>query len=229
MRREQQPNGRVLLIVPASLLGNWQKEAARFTPAMPVEILHGAHAAQLSQRFEKSDAFLTVTTYRMAMSVEALEQSVWDCIILDEAQAIKNPATKQTRQIKKLKSRMRIAMTGTPIENDLSNLWSLFDFLNNVLLGSMTEFKVFCRGLEQRPEGYAKLKSMIAPFLLRRVKTDIRRLFPTCPTSWSRSIMSPSLPSRRCSIASCLPKRKTESTTPKVCSAEGWCCHCCCI
>ena len=87
MRRKQQPNGRVLLIVPASLLGNWQKEAARFTPAMPVEILHGAHASQMSQRFEKSDAFLTVTTYRMAMSVEALEQSVWDCIILDEVQA----------------------------------------------------------------------------------------------------------------------------------------------
>ena len=67
---------------------------------------------------------------------------------------------------------MRVAMTGTPIENDLSNLWSLFDFLNKGLLGSMAEFREFCRGLEQNPEGYAKLKSMIAPFLLRRVKTD---------------------------------------------------------
>lgn len=170
--REQKPNGRVLLIVPASLLGNWQKEAARFTPDLSVEILHGAHAATLSDRFAQSAAFLNVTTYRMAMSMEALEAPLWDCIILDEAQAIKNPAAKQTRQIKKLKSRMRIAMTGTPIENDLSNLWSLFDFLNKGLLGSMEEFRRFCRGLEQNPEGYAKLKNMIAPFLLRRVKTD---------------------------------------------------------
>ena len=170
--RAQKPNGKALLIVPASLLGNWQKEAARFTPDLPVEILHGAHAATLSERFVQSAAFLTVTTYRMAMSIEALEEPLWDCIILDEAQAIKNPGTKQTRQIKRLKSRMRIAMTGTPIENDLSNLWSLFDFLNKGLLGSMEEFRGFCRGLEQNPEGYAKLKNMIAPFLLRRVKTD---------------------------------------------------------
>ena len=170
--RAQKPNGKVLLIVPASLLGNWQKEAARFTPEMSVEILHGTHAPDLSERFKESNAFLTITTYRMAMSIEALEKPVWDCIILDEAQAIKNPATKQTKQIKKFKSRMRIAMTGTPIENDLSNLWSLFDYLNKGLLGSIAEFKAFCRGLEQNPEGYAKLRNMIAPFLLRRVKTD---------------------------------------------------------
>ena len=170
--REQNPNGKALLIVPASLLGNWQKEAAQFTPEMTVEIHHGAHAPELSERSNNSNAFLTITTYRMAMSIEALEKPLWDCIILDEAQAIKNPATKQTRQIKKMKSRMRIAMTGTPIENDLSNLWSLFDFLNKGLLGSMTEFKAFCRGLEKNPEGYAKLRNMIAPFLLRRVKTD---------------------------------------------------------
>ena len=170
--KEQKPDGKVLLIVPASLLGNWQKEAARFTPEMTVEILHGAHAPELSDRFKQSSAFLTITTYRMAMSIEAFEKPVWDCIILDEAQAIKNPATKQTKQIKKFKSCMRIAMTGTPIENDLSNLWSLFDFLNKGLLGSMAEFKSFCRGLEQNPEGYAKLRNMIAPFLLRRVKTD---------------------------------------------------------
>lgn len=147
--RAQKPKGRVLLIVPASLLGNWQKEAARFAPEISLEILHGAHVPILSDRLEASNAFLTITTYRMAMSIEALENPIWDCIILDEAQAIKNPATKQTRQIKKLQSRMRIAMTGTPIENDLSNLWSLFDFLNKGLLGSMDEFRRFCRGLEQ--------------------------------------------------------------------------------
>ena len=168
MRREK-PDARVLLIVPASLLGNWQKETERFTPEMSVEILHGVGA---KKRLEQSCAFLTITTYRHAVTIDALADIQWDCLILDEAQTIKNPNTKQTKQIKKLKSRMRIAMTGTPIENDLSNLWSLFDFLDKGLLGSSDEFRSFCRRLEEKPEGYARLKSMIAPFLLRRVKTD---------------------------------------------------------
>ena len=170
--REEDPHARVLLIVPASLLANWQKEAERFAPEMKVDILHGQHASTLAERFPESDAFLTVTSYRMAASIEALQEPVWDCVILDEAQAIKNPVSKQTRQLKKLKSRMRIAMTGTPIENDLSNLWSLFDFLDKGLLGSSDEFRAFCRRLAEHPEGYAKLKNMISPFLLRRIKTD---------------------------------------------------------
>ena len=172
--RCKKPSARALLVVPASLLGNWQKEAARFVPEMRVEVLHGANAHILEERFSASDAFLTITTYRMAIGINSLQEQIWDCVILDEAQAIKNPATKQTRQIKKLQSRMRIAMTGTPIENDLSNLWSLFDFLDKGLLGSMDEFRGFCRRLEEKPEGYAKLKNMISPFLLRRVKTDKR-------------------------------------------------------
>ena len=172
--RTSRPDSRVLLVVPASLLGNWQKEAARFTPELSLELLHGAPRKALERRFAESDAFLTVTTYRMATSLEMLQEPVWDCIILDEAQAIKNPLSKQTRQIKKLRGRMRIAMTGTPIENDLSNLWSLFDFLDKGLLGSSSEFRAYCRHLEERPENYARLKNMISPFLLRRVKTDKR-------------------------------------------------------
>ena len=170
--RKRNPGAKALLIVPASLLGNWQKEAQRFVPEMSLNILHGASAAALRDRFIASDAFLTVTTYRMVLSLEALRERNWDCVILDEAQAVKNPAAKQTREIKKLHSRMRIAMTGTPIENDLTNLWSLFDFLDKGLLGSSEEFRGFCRGLEERPEGYARLRNMISPFLLRRVKTD---------------------------------------------------------
>lgn len=170
--RVKKPDARVLLVVPASLLGNWQKEAARFVPEMTMELLHGAPAQTLKKRFAESNGFLTITTYRMATGIEALQQRIWDCVILDEAQAIKNPGTKQTRQIKKLQSRMRIALTGTPIENDLTNLWSLFDFLNKGLLGSSDEFRRYCRGLEEKPEGYAKLRNMISPFLLRRVKTD---------------------------------------------------------
>ncbi len=165
-------SSRVLLIVPASLLGNWKNEVARFAPDMSIDILYGKRADKLSEQFEESDAFLTVTTYRMVQSVTALHEMTWDCIILDEAQAIKNPGTKQTKQIKLLKGKMKIALTGTPIENELFNLWSVFDFLNKGLLGSSEEFRLFCRNLEDRPEGYAKLKSMISPFMLRRVKTD---------------------------------------------------------
>ena len=94
--RCKKPSARVLLVVPASLLGNWQKEAARFAPEMRVEVLHGANARVLKERFSTSDAFLTITTYRMAIGISGLQQQVWDCVILDEAQAIKNPATKQT-------------------------------------------------------------------------------------------------------------------------------------
>lgn len=165
-------NARVLLIVPASLIGNWQKESAKFAPKMPVHILHGKSAKALGEELLEEKAFLTVTTYGMATRITQLEDIHWDCLILDEAQAIKNPTTKQTRQIKKLSSATKIAMTGTPIENDLTNLWSLFDFLNKGLLGSSTEFHEYCKGLSDHPEGYAKLKNMISPFMLRRVKTD---------------------------------------------------------
>ena len=97
----------------------------------------------------------------MAARLETLKEKEWDCLILDEAQAIKNPTTKQTREIKKMKSRMRIAMTGTPIDNDLTNLWSLFDFLNHGLLGSFGEFREFCKGLEQHLEKYADYASRL--------------------------------------------------------------------
>lgn len=170
--RKTESHARVLLVVPASLLGNWQKETNKFAPSMTVNILHGRSAKHLGEEVKQDNSFLTITTYGMVARIEELQQILWTCLILDEAQAIKNPVTKQTKQIKKMKSKMKIAMTGTPIENDLTNLWSLFDFLNKGLLGSSTEFHDYCKGLAQHPEGYAKLKNMITPFMLRRVKTD---------------------------------------------------------
>lgn len=170
--RTADKNASVLLVVPASLLGNWQKEAAKFAPDMKVHILHGRGAKVLEEECRAHTAFLTVTTYGMATRIAGLKEKEWSCIILDEAQAIKNPLTKQTKEIKKLKGKMRIAMTGTPIENELANLWSLFDFLNKGLLGTSGEFGEFCKGLKSNPDGYAKLKAMVAPFMLRRLKTD---------------------------------------------------------
>lgn len=172
--RSDRPQARVLLVVPASLLGNWESEQARFAPRMDALVLHGKPSAALEKILEEQPAFLTVTTYGMAARIGGLQKIDWDCVILDEAQAIKNPLTKQTREIKKLSARMRVAMTGTPVENDLTNLWSLFDFLNKGLLGTSKEFKDFCASLDERPEGYARLRTMTAPFLLRRVKTDKR-------------------------------------------------------
>ena len=116
----------------------------------------------------------------MVSRISQLQTILWTQVILDEAQAIKNPGTRQTRAVKKLSAQHRVAMTGTPIENELSNLWSLFDFLNKGLLGTSDEFHEYTRHLESNPEGYQKLKSMISPFILRRLKTD-RRIIADLP------------------------------------------------
>lgn len=178
--RKADAGARVLLVVPASLLGNWQKEVARFTPLITCQILHGKTAAALEQELKEEIPFLTVTTYGMAARLKGLAERNWQCLILDEAQAIKNPGTNQTKAIKKIPARMRIAMTGTPIENDLTNLWSLFDFLNKGLLGTAKEFHEFSKNLSDYPEGYEKLKLMVSPFILRRLKTD-RRVIADLP------------------------------------------------
>ena len=165
-------SGHILLIVPASLIGNWSKEAEKFTPKLPVKVLHGSPAKTLESEYLANPSFLNITTYGMALRMEKLQKETFDYVILDEAQAIKNPAAKQTKAIKKLQAEHRILMTGTPIENDLTNLWSLFDFLNKGLLGSSEEFRNFASGLNDNTEGYDKLRNMISPFILRRMKSD---------------------------------------------------------
>ena len=178
--RKEGGQKRVLLVVPASLLGNWKKEAEKFVPDMPVHILHGGGAAALAEELKEKEAFLFITTYGMTVRVKELAEQTWDCVILDEAQAIKNPSTKQTHAIKKIPSRMRLAMTGTPIENDLTNLWSIYDFIDKGLLGGFGEFKEYAKKLAKEPEEYARLKSAISPFMLRRLKTD-RRVISDLP------------------------------------------------
>lgn len=166
--REKNPGAKNLLIVPASLLGNWENECKKFTPSIKSKIIH-----KKSKDTEiKFDTFLTITTYAIVQKIPEFKTTTWDALILDEAQAIKNPATKQTKNIKEINSKFRIALTGTPIENNLSNLWSIFDFLNTGLLGSKTEFSKFVNSLKTNSSGYSKLRNMISPFMLRRVKTD---------------------------------------------------------
>ncbi|MDW5299894.1 MAG: DEAD/DEAH box helicase [Sedimentibacter sp.] len=164
--------GRALLILPASLIGNWQKEIEKFAPEMPYQILHKSDLKSSEIIQYRDGEFLYITTYGMAVRLEELKNKHWDFLILDEAQAIKNPGTKQTKAIKAIPAKMRIAMTGTPIENRLSDLWSLFDFLNQGLLGTAKEFTDFTKELKDNTVGYSKLRKMIQPFILRRLKTD---------------------------------------------------------
>ncbi|NLL49614.1 MAG: DEAD/DEAH box helicase [Firmicutes bacterium] len=160
---------KVLLIIPASLMGNWQKELERFAPQLKHRAIYSTKDNFDLADFEES---LIITTYGLATRLEVLQDVKWDLVILDEAQAIKNPGTKQTKVIKKLQAKARIALTGTPIENRLSDLWSLFDFLNSGLLGSAKEFKALTKSLGNSGLDYAKLRHMISPFILRRLKTD---------------------------------------------------------
>jgi non-specific serine/threonine protein kinase len=164
--------GRVLLVLPASLIGNWQKEIEKFASDMPYQILHKSDI-KASEVLEINEAaFLYITTYGMTVRLDALKERTWDYLVLDEAQAIKNPGTKQTKAIKAISAKRRIAMTGTPIENHLGDLWSLFDFLNQGLLGTSREFTALTKELSVHETGYAKLRNMIQPFILRRLKTD---------------------------------------------------------
>ncbi|QOR33729.1 DEAD/DEAH box helicase [Clostridium sp. 'deep sea'] len=164
--------GQALLILPASLIGNWQKEIEKFAPEMPYQILHRSSLKSSEPLKINDKAFLYLTTYGMSVRIESLKEREWDYLIIDEAQAIKNASTKQSRAIKAIPAKMRIAMTGTPIENHLGDLWSLFDFLNEGLLGTTKEFKKFTKELSNNSLGYAKLRKMIQPFILRRLKTD---------------------------------------------------------
>ncbi len=156
--------GPSLLIVPASLLGNWRAEAARFAPDLR---LYFAHPSESNQHDRNAD--LIVTTYTQVTRQEWLREKEWQLIILDEAQAIKNAGTRQTQAVKKLKARSRIALTGTPVENRLGDLWSLFDFLNPGLLGSAAVFSQFVKSLNNQ---FAPLRRLVAPYILRRLKTD---------------------------------------------------------
>lgn len=169
--REEDADAKCLLVVPASLLGNWESEMRKFAPDLHYFILHSSKIKDY-QAYQEDNPYLTITTYGMASKIEGLSQRDWNVLILDEAQAIKNPLTKQTKTMKKIPARFRIAMTGTPIENDYSNLWSLFDFLNKGLLGSFDQFKRFSKTIEDYPENTTKLRNLVSPFILRRLKTD---------------------------------------------------------
>ena len=181
--QKQSPQCPSLLVLPASLLANWKAEIERFTPSLRARFLHPSIASDAPARGasrsadvsaeDLAGADMVFTTYGMLLRQPQLEEMDWNLVVLDEAQAIKNPGARQTKAVKRLRARARIVLTGTPVENRLSDLWSLFDFLCPGLLGSASRFKEFAKGLEKREgDRYAPLRALVRPYILRRLKTD---------------------------------------------------------
>ena len=171
-----------LLVLPASLLGNWKSEIHRFAPSLRLHFVHPSQirkdemaAMTRDARTALQDTDVVLTTYGMLLRESWLLEIEWQAAILDEAQAIKNPSARQTKAVKQLRTSSRIALTGTPVENRLADLWSLFDFLCPGLLGSPQKFKRFVKSLENRnTDRYAPLRRLVGPYILRRLKTDKR-------------------------------------------------------
>jgi superfamily II DNA or RNA helicase len=166
-----------LLVAPASLLANWAAEVERFAPTLTFVI---AHPSAMPAKEVKSLApetlsavDLVMTSYGSLLRIPWLARTSWELVVLDEAQAIKNAAAKQTRAAKALDARARIALTGTPIENRLGDLWSIFDFINPGLLGSAKEFTGYTKRLADAPGSpYGPLRNLVRPYILRRLKSD---------------------------------------------------------
>jgi non-specific serine/threonine protein kinase len=172
-----------LLVLPASLVANWKSEMEKFAPSLDVLFVHPSEMSAndmtgIAKQPERGlrDLDVVVTTYGMLLRQAWLLDVDWRLVVLDEAQAIKNPAARQTKSVKRVRADSRIALTGTPIENRLSDLWSLFDFLCPGLLGSQKKFQQFVKCLNSREQDnrYAPLRSLVQPYILRRMKTDKR-------------------------------------------------------
>lgn len=166
-----------LLVCPMSLVGNWEREAAKFTPHLRVHVQHGKERPQGKDfRAAVAESDLVITTYSLlARDSAALRKLPWRRVVLDEAQAVKNAATQAAIAARALKAPRRIAVTGTPVENRLADLWSLMEFANPKLLGDAADFKRrFALPIERvgSTEAAARLRNLTQPFVLRRLKTD---------------------------------------------------------
>ncbi|MGE3620721.1 MAG: SNF2-related protein [Acidimicrobiia bacterium] len=162
-------DGPALVVAPPAVVGNWAAEAARFTPDLRVVVHHGASrasAAQLDRTLARAD--VVITTFGTAIrDVEALAARTWRRVVLDEAQAIKNPSSETAQQLRRIPARSRLALTGTPIENGLGDLWSILDFTNPGLVGSRPTFVAQLAG-----EGEAALRALNGLLVFRRTKSE---------------------------------------------------------
>ncbi|MBX3666813.1 MAG: DEAD/DEAH box helicase [Rhodocyclaceae bacterium] len=184
-RKQAGDAGPHLLVVPASLIANWQAEMRRFAPDLRAFVAHtsalpGRELSALPQQ-RLTGCDVVITSYGTLTRLAWMAEIEWSLVVLDEAQAIKNPGALQTRAVKALKAQNRVALTGTPVENRLGDLWSLFDFICPGLLGSAQAFARFTRKLaDDGQTGYAPLRKLVQPYILRRLKTD-RRVIADLP------------------------------------------------
>ncbi len=171
-RRRHEPStgeSKTLVIAPAAVVGNWAAEAARFTPGLRVVVHHGASRASADElEAEIADADIVITTYATAVrDIDALTALKWHTLVLDEAQAIKNPTSDTSQQLRRIHAHTRLALTGTPIENGLGDLWAVLDFTNPGLVGSRPSFLAQMSG-----DGEAALRALNGLLLFRRTKTE---------------------------------------------------------
>ena len=170
LKEEKKLKKTALVVCPTTLLGNWERELETFAPALDAFIYHG-----FNREFSIEHDVILTTYAILRIDLEEFKKHNWDILIIDEAQNIKNSSTSQTQAVKAIKANMKVAMTGTPVENRLSELWSIFDFINKGYLGTITDFsKNYSMPIEKFKEATRaeKLKQAISPFMLRRLKTD---------------------------------------------------------
>jgi len=177
LHEKEKINSPCLIVMPTSLIANWQSEAAKFTPNLKVLTLHGKDRLKHHKNIKKFD--LVLTTYPLlTRDSEELNKVEWEILILDEAQAIKNPSAKMTKSACELKAKQRLCLTGTPVENHLGEAWSLFTFLMPGLLGDNKNFNRHYRNPiekdenEDRKQLFAK---RLRPFILRRLKSEVAK------------------------------------------------------
>jgi SNF2 family DNA or RNA helicase len=169
-----------LIVMPTSLLFNWKDEIEKFTPNLSYLTLYGADRSKDFKKIKKYD--LILTTYQLVVrDEEKLKKQEFSYVILDEAQKIKNPKTKMANAIKSFKSSYRLAITGTPVENHLGELWSIFSFLMPGFLGSLSFFKKYYQKPIEKDNSISKaelLRKKVAPFILRRTKAEVAKELP---------------------------------------------------
>jgi SNF2 family DNA or RNA helicase len=185
----------VLLVCPTSVVANWRKEAARFTPTLPVLIHHGVERKRWEafQREAERHALVICSYALLQRDIDFLRDVAWAGVILDEAQNIKNPETRQSHAARSVRAGYRVALTGTPVENHVGDLWSLMEFLNPGLLGSQTEFRrrfLIPIQAERDPHALERLRRLTGPFILRRLKTD-RSIIRDLPDKTEMKVFCP--------------------------------------
>jgi SNF2-related domain/SNF2 Helicase protein/Helicase conserved C-terminal domain len=211
--RETGHGGPILLVCPTSVIANWQREASRFTPGLRVLVHHGGRRARgdgFTSRVAAHD--IVISSYALLnRDLAHLGEVEWTGVILDEAQNVKNSETRQAKAARALKALWRIALTGTPVENHVGDLWSLFEFLNPGLLGGASEFKrAFFVPIQARQDGAAeaRLKHLTGPFILRRLKTD-KDIAPDLPEKMEMKVFC-NLTSEQATLYAAVVKEVTE-------------------